>query len=269
MTSTAIHAAALLAYIIAAVMYGANLALRTSRYAGFGRAAVIAGLALHTIAIGTFCVQVKQSPFASHFGTLSVTAWIVAILYVPVELYSKVPALGALAAPVASIMLFTAILRSGSGTATTPLLKSQLVSVHVLLILVSFALFALAACCAVFYIWQYGILKHPDRRALFRKLPPLETVDAAAFHLVAFSLPLLTMGLALGFVRAAGDPTKGNWLADPHTITSIVCWLVYSAYLLARLVAGWRGTKLNYLLIAGLAVTVALFFVPTTTHKFT
>ena len=135
-----------------------------------------------------------------------------------------------------------------------------------LLIVISFALFALAACCAVFYIWQYDLLKHPDRRALFRRLPPLETVDTLAYHFVAFALPLLTLGIALGAVRASATHTP--WVLDPKTIMSYMAWLVYGTYLVTRLAAGWRGTRPNYLLIAGLAVTIALYFVPSATHRF-
>jgi ABC-type uncharacterized transport system permease subunit len=191
------------------------------------------------------------------------------LIYLPVEFLAKLPALGALAAPVATILLFAGVLRSRMSFATTPEIRSRIISIHVLIILFSFALFALAACCAIFYVWQYGILKHPDRRALFKRLPPLETVDSMAYHLVSFALPLLTLGLILGIVRAMHGGLKGNWIADPHTIMSMAVWFVYCGYLGARLAGGWRGTRLNYLLIAGLVVTLALYFVPSSTHRFT
>lgn len=268
MSSVVVHAAALLAYLAAAVFYGANLSLRASTHLGKARALFLLGVFLHTTAIGLFCLQVRQSPFASSYGTLSVAAWAVALLYLPVELLGRVPALGALSAPISGLLLFGAILRSRAVPAAEPEIRSRIISLHVLLVLFSFALFALAACCAVFYVWQYGLLKRPDRRALFRRLPPLETVDSMAYHLVAFALPLLTLGLALGILRAVGGALSGNWLADPHFILSVVVWLVYGVYLFARLVAGWRGTRLNYLLIAGLAVTLLLYIVPSTTHRF-
>src|SRR5205807_2018325 len=101
----------------------------------------------------------------------------VALLFVPIELLEGLPALGALAAPLATVLLFSGLMRSRSGLSPSSIVGTRVVSIHVLLILISFALFALAACCATFYVWQYAALKHPDRRALFRKLPPLETVD--------------------------------------------------------------------------------------------
>ena len=267
MNYLAIHGLALLAYVAASVLYGANIALRSQTHWTRARLALLAGAIVHTLAIGTFCVQTHQTPFASAFGTLSVASWVVVLAYLPVEIMAEAPALGALAGPLASLILFAGIIRSSAGIATSIEIRSTIISSHVLIVLISFALFVLAACCAVFYLWQYATLKHPDRRAMFRKLPPLETVDSLAYHLVAFALPLLTLGLALGMIRAAGTG-RAYWLADPHTLLSLLAWAVYAGYLTARIVAGWRGTRVNYLLIAGLAVTIAIFFVPSGTHRF-
>jgi ABC-type transport system involved in cytochrome c biogenesis permease subunit len=264
-----LHCLSLLSYVTAAIFYGANLTLRSRRHLISARTAFVVALLLQTAGIGAFCITTHQSPFASTYGTLSVTAWIIAILYLPVEFQAHVPALGALASPAEAVLLFMSLLKVRSGFAGSPAVRTQIINIHVFLVLISLALFAIAACCAVFYIWQYGVLKHPDKRAMFRRLPPLETVDAIAYHLVAFGFPLLTIGLILGFVRAAAGVLHGNWLLDPHTLISIAAWLVYSGYLFARLFAGWRGTRLNYLLIAGLVVTLALFFIPSSTHRFT
>ncbi len=269
MSHTILHGLSLLGYVCAAIFYGANLSLRSRRHLLLARTSFVAALIMQTAAIGAFCITTHQSPFASTYGTLLVTAWIIAIVYLPVEFQTHVPALGALAAPAEAVLLFMSLLKVRSGFAGSPEVRTQIINIHVFLVLISLALFAIAACCAVFYIWQYGVLKHPDKRAMFRRLPPLETVDAIAYHLVAFALPLLTIGLILGFVRAAAGALHGNWLVDPHTLISIVAWSVYSGYLLARLFAGWRGTRLNYLLIAGLGITLALFFIPSSTHRFT
>ena len=267
MSSLSIHGLALLAYVAASVLYGAGLALRSSDYTSRARIALILGAAVHTFGIGAFCVQTHQSPFTSAFATLSVASWVTVLIYVPIEARAKAPALGAVAAPLASLLLFRGILRSNALSPEAPEIRSAIISSHVFIVFISFALFAIAACCAVFYLWQYSALKHPDRRGLFRRLPPLETVDSLAFHLVAFALPLLTLGLALGIIRAANTGSPQWWL-DPHTLLSLLAWAVYTGYLAARVVAGWRGTRLNYLLLAGLVVTLAIFFVPSVTHRF-
>jgi ABC-type uncharacterized transport system permease subunit len=266
MIVTLLHAAALAWYILAGVFYGANLTLKAPKHTERARLFFLIAFAVHTLAIGAHCMLTRQSPFASASGTLSVASWALALIFLPIEFRSRMPSLGALAAPVCCLLLFMGLVTLGTPLAATTELRRGIVSMHVLLILFSFAFFALAACCAVLYVWQYGLLKRHHNSAQFRKLPPLERVDSLAYHLVAFALPMLTIGLALGMVRASSLPT--NWLVDPKTIMSFVAWGVYTGYLSARSVGGWRGARLNYLLIAGLVVTLALYFIPSATHRF-
>jgi ABC-type uncharacterized transport system permease subunit len=266
--SFTIHAIALAAYLTAAVFHGANLSLRAASHGRTARFLLLGAFLAHTAAIGSLCVSQGRSPFVSAFGTLSVAAWAVALFSLIVEFGIRLPALGALSVPISCFFLFAAFLRSSAVVRVTPEVRSGVISIHVMLVLLSFALLVLASCCAVFYLWQYSLLKRRRSHGLFRRLPPLETADSLAYHLVAFALPLLTLGLVLGIERAAAGGLRGNWLADPHTIGSAVLWLVYGAYLGARTLAGWRGTRPNYVLVAGMAITIALYFVPSTAHHF-
>ncbi|MGC8666970.1 MAG: cytochrome c biogenesis protein CcsA [Chthonomonadales bacterium] len=269
MITVLLSGGALLLYTAAAVLYGADFSLRVRGYGTIARVLFLAGLGVHTAAIGAECLATRHGPFASSFGTLSVLAWASAVVYVPLEAAAHTATLGVLAAPVTSLLLFAALIHARAEHYTSPLVRTRIINFHVLMVLVSFGLFALAACCAVFYVWQYGALKHPNGRALFRRLPPLEVVDAIAYHLVAFAVPLLTLGLLLGIVRAALGGLHGNWLLDPHTLVSMVVWAIYTCYLVARGVAGWRGIRVNSLLILGMIAAAAIFFVPTSTHRFT
>lgn len=266
MSPLLLHGIALLFYAAAAVNFSANLLLRKAEMERLPRLLLVIGVLAHTTAIGAFCVTVRQSPFASAFGTLSIAAWAIALLSLPLEFWKPAPSLGTLAMPVCCLMLFMGLLRAQPLPTNSPELRSSIISLHVLLILFSFALFALAACCAVFYVWQYRLLKRPHRGGLFRRLPSLEALDSLAYHLVAFALPMLTIGIVLGIARASGLPV--HWLSDAKTIVSFMAWLVYGIYLLARTAAGWRGARLQYLLIVGLLVTVALYFIPSATHRF-
>ncbi len=269
MSAILLHAFALAFYILAGIFYGANLSLRTPIHTRRARIFFVIAVGLHTAAIGAHCVITRQSPFAGSYGTLSVAAWAVALIFLPLEFRTRIPSLGALAAPICCLLLFGALAASRLPTmeaAQAVEMRRGIISMHVMLIIFSFAFFALAACCAILYVWQYGLLKRHHQGAQFQRLPPLETVDSMAYHLVAFSLPMLTLGLALGMVRAVALHT--NWLADLKTIVSFAAWLVYGGYLAARLLGGWRGARLNYLLIAGLLVTLALYFVPSATHRF-
>lgn len=284
MVSASLTALAFGLYLAAAVCYGAFLFLRapaapTSAAAEaspagavrFGRPLLLAGILAQFAAIGAYCATTHRSPFASEYGTLSVSAWIIALVFAGVDIRLRLPAVGAISLLVTCLLLFWSVAHARGPVAETDTLSTRLVSLHVLSILASFALFAVAFGCAALYLAQNRQLKAHDGSGLFRRLPPLHTLDSVAYHLVAFALPLLTVGLAIGILRALAGDISGPpraWLLDPHTLVSIAAWLLYVFYLAARLLVGWQGVRLQYILLFGLLVTLALYFIPSTTHRF-
>ena len=283
MTPALLTALALLCYIGAAVCYGAVFFLLapaapvpasrkpapdTSR---FGRPLLLAGITAQFAAIGFWCVTTHRSPFAGDFGTLAVMAWAIALAVGLLDLRVKMPAVGAIALSVACVILFSAILQARSPVAATREINGQAVNLHVLAILASYGLLAVAFGCAAIYLLQSRLLKQKQIHPMLRRLPPLETLDRTAYHAVAYALPLLTLGLILGIARVFGGglhSTPDQWLRDPHTLSAFAPWLLYIGYLTARLAVGWRGVRLQYILVAGLLLTLALYLIPSSTHRF-
>jgi ABC-type uncharacterized transport system permease subunit len=193
------------------------------------------------------------------------------IAFAYVERRNRLTAAGMVILVVACLMLFWGVLHARSPITTSRVITGDLVTLHVMTIVASFALFVVASGCAVLYLAQDRMLKASRTNALFRRFPPLSALDAVAYHAVALALPLLTIGLGLGFVRTYGGGlhhTPAQFLADPKTIASLVTWLLYGIYLGARSLAGWRGRKLQYILILGLTLALALYVVPTSAHRF-
>jgi ABC-type uncharacterized transport system permease subunit len=282
MNSPLLAAVSLALYMAAAACYGAVLFLdapsapaRAGRtgglpaIAGYGRLPLLLGIVVHFVAIGAFCVSTHRSPFASEYGTLAVTSWIIAIAYAALDFRVRLPVLGAVSLLVACLMLFWSLVHAGAPVAQAPVLSQRVVSLHVLATVGSFALFALAGGCAALYLLQNRELKSHGGAGMFRRLPALATLDSVAYHAVAFGLPLLTLGLSLGilYVYRGGLPPQ-PWWADPKTIVSFLVWFLYIGYLSARLGAGWRGVRLQYILVAGLLIAPALYLVPGPTHQF-
>jgi ABC-type uncharacterized transport system permease subunit len=274
---------ALAFYLLATVCYTAGIFLRaaaspaifpistTHSITHFGRPLVLAGIALQFAAIGVWCVTTHRTPFASNFGTLSLTAWAMAMAFLILDWRINLPAVGVVTLPAACVALFLGILKSRAPLVESPLLTGQLVSMHVLAVLFSFGLLTVAAICSALYMVQNRQLRRHHVRGMLRRLPPLETLDRTAYQAVAFALPLLTLGILLGFTRVFGDGLAHSpveWLRDPHVLTSLAAWLLYVFYLGSRLAAGWRGVRVQYILLVGFVVLLAIYFVPTTTHRF-
>ena len=71
--------------------------------------------------------------------------------------------------------------------------------------------------------------------------------------------PLLTVMIILGAIWA--DIAWGRyWSWDPKETAALVTWLIYGAYLHARVARGWRGDRSAYLLILGFVAILFTFF---------
>jgi ABC-type uncharacterized transport system permease subunit len=268
MATISLHILTMLAYLAAAILYGANLSLRSASRSRMAHLWFIGGILLNTAAIGHFCLTYRESPFASTYGSLSVAAWTSALAWLLIERKQNLSAISAFILSACSLFIFGAILRFHRNIRINPEIREKIISIHVMLTLFAFALLFIASCCALCYLWQYRLLKRPNCKGKFRLFPPLETLDSMAYHLVAFALPILTLGLSFGILRAINGGLKGDWIMDPHILGSLAAWLVYLIYLLSRSFGGVRGLRSNYLILAGMAITLLLFIMPGASHRF-
>jgi len=270
---------ALICYVIAALCYGVSLVLlapKAPSNAGsntsllfWARIALVSAILLQLAATGAWCVLTHLSPFASKYGTLAVMAWTLAILLLLFDLRLNLRALGAAALPIIILFLVWGLLNTNSPLAKNKMIETQIVSLHVMTIVAGIALFVLAFACACLYLLQNRLLKARRIAGPFRLLPPLATLDRAAYLSVAYGLPLLTLGLALGvayIVHLSTSPLL--WLEDPHNLAAFITWFLYAFYLLARLAFGWRGIRLQYVLVVGLPFLLVLYLLPSPTHHF-
>ncbi len=75
-----------------------------------------------------------------------------------------------------------------------------------------------------------------------------------AARTIAVALPALTLGIAVGIARLRD---RGGGF-DALMALTVVTWSVYSAYLVLRHFAGWRGRRAAYLVLAGFVLVVVV-----------
>ena len=264
--------AAAVAYLVASVCYGAHVLLRTPRLARMARFGTLAGVLMHTLAIGVHCAVTHRTPLTTPSDTLSASAWAIAIVYLILDFAVRPQpvALGAVAMPIALFCLFagSAMHHSGVAAPANADLNNSLISLHVMAILFAFGLLVLAFGCAVLYLMQHRMIKKKQAGRLFGKLPPLTSIDRLGFGLVAFAFPMLTIGLVCGAIKVSGGGFPIGWLTDPKVLLSAALWSVEGIYLALHVLAHWRGPRANYILIGGMLIAVAAYFAPTAVHKF-
>ena len=83
--------------------------------------------------------------------------------------------------------------------------------------------------------------------------------NIAGYKAVIITFPMLTIMIILGSVWA--NIAWGRyWSWDPKETAALVTWLIYGAYLHARVVRDWRGSKSAWLLVLGFAAILFTYF---------
>jgi ABC-type uncharacterized transport system permease subunit len=263
-------------YLVGAALLGANLFVRRPGFLITGRSAAILAVVLHAVAIGLRCIEMHRAPFTNPAESLSLLSWIVALVYLGTELIWKLSASGPFALGLSFLLiLLGAVLggdtaRPGSGavSGSAHLLSNRAITLHILAIITSLATFALSFCCAALYLIENHILKSKHGLLWMKRLPPLMTVESAAFTLAAIGFPLLTIGILSGLVRAIPGGMPPGWQLDPKILLAYAVWAVYGVYLWGRVIAKWPSVRSAYVLLVGFALCILLLIVPTVAHLF-
>jgi len=86
-------------------------------------------------------------------------------------------------------------------------------------------------------------------------LPAKEILDDWSYKAVLVGLPLMTLNLITGAIWA-NDAWGSYWSWDPKETWALITFLVYAAYIHARIARGWMGRKSAALAVAGFCVVL-------------
>lgn len=206
---------------------------------------VSASLIFRTIAVG-------HGPFANMYEFSIAFAWGTLAAYLVVERRYHLRTIGLIALPVALLLMLYATTIPATSDPLVPALQNNLLlTVHVAVAIVAYGSFTVAFGSALLYLIQ-----PPEGR---RGLPRLEVLDEVSYRAVVIGFPFLTLVLILGALWA--EVAWGRyWGWDPKETASLVTWLIYGAYLHARVVRGWHGRRSAWLLMVGFAATLFTYF---------
>lgn len=86
-----------------------------------------------------------------------------------------------------------------------------------------------------------------------QRLNLAETLDNISYRIIGLGFPLLTIGIIAGAVWA-NEAWGSYWSWDPKETWALITWLVFAAYLHARITKGWQGRKPAILASTGFLV---------------
>ncbi|MDJ0719970.1 MAG: c-type cytochrome biogenesis protein CcsB [Prochloraceae cyanobacterium] len=80
-----------------------------------------------------------------------------------------------------------------------------------------------------------------------------DTLDNISYRVIGLGFPLLTIGIIAGAVWA-NEAWGSYWSWDPKETWALITWLVFAAYLHARITRGWQGRRPAILAATGFVV---------------
>lgn len=212
----------------------------------------ITAVVLLTAYMGIRASITGHGPFANQHEFAVSFTWGILLANLYFEVRYRVRMLSLVVLPVAAAMLVYAMSLDAGVRPLIPALQNNLL----LTLHVGFAVVAYGAACVSFGAAVLYLL-HPVIKRL--PLPRLELLDDIGYRAAVITFPMLTIMIVLGSVWAASAWGR-YWGWDPKETAALVTWLLYGAFLHARVVRDWRGTKAAWLLVIGFISVLFAYF---------
>ena len=234
--------------LLLAICFSLGVADRRDRMFGY---AIIAVMTLHlTVLLVLRWIVSGHVPLSNGFETMQFMAW--SVLVLTLLMHAKFPIVIGFGPLLASFAMLVAMIGSGSPQITPlmPVLHSPLLSVHVMVIMFSYALFAMMMLVGI-----QGLICY--RRRDYARSESL----AALSHLMLYpAVFLLTAGIFIGAVWA--NVSWGRyWSWDPKEVWALITMLIYMAPFHSSSIKCFRSTKFFhfYCFLAFLSVLITYF----------
>jgi cytochrome c-type biogenesis protein CcsB len=213
-------------------------------------------------------VNLGRVPLVGHYEFGNFLIWVLALMYLRAERRHPMGyrAIGAtvslvLAALIAYVTLFPMV--SSAHRPLPPVLRYPLwLNIHVTASALGYAGFSLAAAVAVLLLVRGRLVSNGATGgrpafppAVLDFIPDGPALEQYMHEAATLGFLWQTVMIISGGIWA--DAAWGRyWGWDPKEMWSLVTWVVFAAYLHARLTRGWRGPSAAYLVILGWAVMI-------------
>lgn len=240
----------LLGFLVAAVLYPLRLFRPDLNYTRFAGWLLVIATGIQALALVVHGFHEDSGMFTARTNIVFLFVIFIVAGLLLVERKLDRPVMAAFVAPVLFLLVLFTLLRPGAGW---PVSRPWLVA-HIMLVILADACFALAFCLAMGYLVQAWCLKRKLVERL-RLLPSLDVADDTAHALAVVGFSLFSLGLAIGI----GTLVREHLGPDIKIGLATLTWLVYALYLVCRHGIGWRGRRLQALLVIGFCVALLNF----------
>ncbi len=246
-------------YLTSWLAYLSHIIFHNKTMGLVGDAIALSGLIMQTVAIGlrwleSYRLGIGHAPFSNLYESMVFFTWTIVLIYLFTIMKLKARLLGAFVMPLAFLALASTSLMDNQIKPLMPALKSNWLTTHVVTCFLGYAAFAIAFSISILYLLKTRANVSPEG-VLQRFLPPVELLDDFSYRVIALGFPLMSIGIITG-AAWANSAWGTYWSWDPKETWSLIVWLIYAAYLHARISQGWKGKRSAWLSIIGFAATL-------------
>lgn len=169
---------------------------------------------------------------------ISLILWLTVLVYWVARFFYPLANLLSLVLPLAAIGVALPVLFPVARVVTEP--TSWMFDAHVLVAMLAYSLFTIAALHAVLTSFVERGLHHATLPNVLKNLPPLMTMEKLLFRIIGVGLVLLSLTLASGIAfseQIFGKP----WQFSHKILFGFISWAVFTVLFLGHTIKGWRG----------------------------
>jgi len=257
-------------YLVAAVFYiVCALRKQGGKLTSLATAAAWTGWILNSAAI---VVRYGESiragygyfPLSNLYESMAFFAWALVLMFLVFDVLYGCKKLGAAVTPLAFLAIASVRFNPSFSGAVRPLppeTRSYLLLYHVVTCVAGYAAFAISFVISVAYLLLGRLEASKQRLADGEEKTDRSKkfLEELSYRAVAIGFPFLTVGIVIGAIWAK-EAWGRYWGWDSKETWSFITWIIYAAYLHARLTAGWRGGRMAWLSIVGFIAVLLTYW---------
>ncbi|MEA4901156.1 c-type cytochrome biogenesis protein CcsB [Desulfitobacterium sp.] len=255
------------AYFLSAAISWLTLVVKKEWLEHLATGMAFIGLVGNTVAIVVRTIISQRPPLSNGYEFILTFCWGIVAIYLFAQLRYKVRNLANFVMPIPFLLLVFIIMTMGPdervAAAIPPALKSYWLTFHVLTAMLSYGAFAISFGLGLMYLIKakkeekFGV--ESVDKGWTSRFPASQVLDELSYKIIGFAFPMLTLCIITGAIWA--NYAWGTyWSWDPKETWSLITWIIYAAYLHARLMYGWKGKRAAWLGVIGFIAVLFTFF---------
>jgi ABC-type uncharacterized transport system permease subunit len=232
-----------------------EIAQHATEASATGRLAILVPLALH----GALLYPSLFPGAGLNLGvgnTISAISWLTVLVYWLASFRYNMECLQTMVLPGAAICLLLPL--AFPEAHAIPHTELPLFKVHLLISLLAYSLFTIAAVHTVLMALAERRLHGHVLSHILGKLPPLLTMEALLFRIITVGFILLTLSILSG-VMFSEELFHKPLQFNHKSLFALLSWGIYAALLGGRQIYGWRGRTAILWTLAGFAMLLLAY----------